>query len=907
MSDRPDPSEIAQAEVQPAGRSLWERVSIVWLVPFGALLIALAMAWQAYSDRGPLIEITFENGSGIAAGETELRFRDIAVGQVEQVGFTDGLTRVVVSVRLDEEVAPYVDDSAQFWVVRPEVTAQGVQGLNTVLSGVYIEGSWDGMQSGVVTRHEGLNEVPIARPDQEGVRIVLRSDDGRGLTEGAPILYRGLEVGRVGRPRIATDGITVLADAFIEAPHDRVVTTLSRFWSASGFSFNVGPQGASLDFASLSSLVRGGLSFDTTVAGGAPVQPGAVFDIYGDQEAALASIFDEQTANAPRLNVFAVFEDNVTGLATGAPVTLRGLEIGEVVDLEGRVDAERFGDDRVRLVATLSIRLDELAMGDVAENDAAAERAEVLTFLERRVQEGLRARLAAASLFGGGLKVELVEVANAAPAVFDRDALPFPTMPTAPGEVQDVAGAAQGLLSRLAALPVEDVLTNASDFLRSATALVEGEGIQQVPDEVAALVAEVRAVVGSDAVQALPEQLGGITEDLRQILAELEERDGVARLLAAIDQAGGAAEEVGRVVQGVPELVERITAVAMEAEGLGLPALADQANGLLADARSLVGSDELQALPGRLAETMTNLEGAVAEAEGLMADLRAEETVARLSEALEAAGAAARDVSASVEGVPALVTELETVATEAQGLGLSELSSAASRILADARALLVTDEVQALPGQLGAALEDLGAAAEDARGVMAEIEAQESVTQLNAALEAASIAAEDVSASVEGVPELVEAIDAVVARAETLEVEALIDEVTALSAAARDVLGAPGTRDLPGQLGGALEEVEAALSELRSGGTVENVNATLDSARRAADSVAATSEDLPALVSRTAEVLAQAEAVLATLGEAGSLNREARTALREVGRAAAAVESLSRRLQRNPNAILTGR
>ena len=31
--------------------------------------VALAVAWQTYSQRGPLIEITFDNASGIAAGE----------------------------------------------------------------------------------------------------------------------------------------------------------------------------------------------------------------------------------------------------------------------------------------------------------------------------------------------------------------------------------------------------------------------------------------------------------------------------------------------------------------------------------------------------------------------------------------------------------------------------------------------------------------------------------------------------------------------------------------------------------------------------------------------------------------------------------------------------------------------
>ncbi|NBC95415.1 MAG: MCE family protein, partial [Deinococcus-Thermus bacterium] len=800
------PADVPEAEVEPARRSLWERVSIVWLVPFGALLLALGMAWQAYSDRGPLIEISFRNGSGIAANETVLQFRDIEVGRVEQVGFTEGLGQVLVSVRLDEDVAPYVDEGAEFWVVRPEVTAQGIQGLNTVLSGVYIEGSWDTEPGGLVARHEGRNQVPVARPDQEGARLVLRSEDGRGLTAGAPILYKGLEVGRVGAPRIASDGITVLADAFIEAPYDAIVTDRTRFWTASGFSLDLGPQGASLNFASLSSLVRGGLSFDTAVSGGESVPDGAAFDIYTDRETAVASLFAEENASAPRLNVTAIFGDNVAGLSTGAAVKLRGLDIGEVVDLDGQVDPERFGDSRIRLVTTLSIRLDALSMGPVAEPAAPETREEVLDFLERRVAEGLRARLTNASLFAGGLEVELVEIEDPGFAELDRDATPFPVMPTAPAAVEDVAGAAQGLIARINALPVEEVMANAVSFLEGATALVEDGAIQRAGGEVVGLVEEMRAVVGSDSVQALPGQIGTIAEDLSAALARLEAEQGIARLVRAVEQAGLAAEEVGAAVEGVPALVERIDAVAAKAEGLALERLVEEAGALVTDARGIVGTEAAQALPGRLSDSLAGLDAAVADAGLILGDLESQGAVDRLTEALVEAAEAAEDVSLSVEDVPALVTRIEAVA----------------------------------------------------------------------------------------------------ARAETLEVEALIDEATALARAGRDVLGTEDAQALPGRLGGTLEELEAALAELRAGGTVENVNATLDSARRAADSVAATTEELPGLVDRTAEVLARAEAVLAGLGEAGTLNREARTALREVGRAAEAVRSLARTIERRPNSILTG-
>ena len=118
-------SETPDVHVTSTRRSVIQRLSVIWLLPVIALAIALGVAWQSYAERGPLIEVTFGNAEGVAAGETELRYRDVAVGVVEKVGFNKGLSRVQVFIRVDRDVAEYVDDAAAFWIVRPQVTARG--------------------------------------------------------------------------------------------------------------------------------------------------------------------------------------------------------------------------------------------------------------------------------------------------------------------------------------------------------------------------------------------------------------------------------------------------------------------------------------------------------------------------------------------------------------------------------------------------------------------------------------------------------------------------------------------------------------------------------------------------------------------------------------------------------------
>ncbi|WP_068109630.1 MlaD family protein [Tropicimonas marinistellae] len=897
-----DSDQIPTTPVKPARRSLMERVSIVWIIPAAALAIALGIAWQSLQNRGALIEIAFTNAAGIVAEQTQLRFREVSVGVVEEVTFAPGLDSIIAHVRLDKEVEAYVDSEAVFWVVQPEVSARGISGLNTVLSGVYIEGSWDG-EPGGLTRHFVGEEVrPVARPDKEGRRILLSSNTGRGLQEGTPILYKGLEVGRLGRPKLSPDGVTITAEAFVEAPHDQLLTSRSRFWDASGFSFNLGAGGASVSVESLAALISGGISFETVVSGGTPVDNGAEFAVFASQDDARTSLFEGAGPDGGTVDIAMVFEENVNGLTVGAPVTLRGLQIGEVVGLTGKVDEAQFGDDRVRLVVVLSIELDQLQLGSDA-TDAEA----ILDFFEAAVAEGWRARLTKASLLAGGLKIEMLRVPDAAPATFVRDADPYPIFPSVAADLQGVGASAEGLLNRVNELPVEELLNSAIAFMENAAALVSNEEIQALPAEITGVVTDLRGVLSSEDLKVLPERLGRISDELITLLDDLKTREGIAKLVEAVESAGEAAASVATAVEEVPALIERVEAVAAKAEALDLEALLAQATGLVDSADRILGGEAAQALPARLNDALGDVDAAVTEATALLANLNESDAAARLAEAIEAAGAAAADVSTSMEGVPDLIERIEAVAANVEALDLDALLARATGLIDSADAILGTEAAQALPAQLGDSLSGLDSAIAEVTSLLGRLNETDAAAQLETALAAAGDAAASVTDAVAGVPDLVARIDAVAAQAETMELDRLAEEVTALVESADALIGTEAARALPESLSAALDQVRATLDELRAGGTVENVNATLASAREAAGAVAQITDDLPGLVAEAEAVLRQANQALAGLAESGALNRETRNAMREVSRAAEAVRSLARTLERKPNALLTGK
>lgn len=647
--------QIPDVQIQPARKSLLERVSIVWLIPIGALLLAFGMVWQNYQERGSVVQISFESATGIVPNQTELRFRDVPVGMVERISFAKDLSSVVAHVRVDQDVEDYIDVDAVFWVVRPEVSARGISGLSTVLNGVYIEGSWNADAGGLHTQFRGLDNPPIARPGQLGTSITLKSETANGISAGTPIFYKGLEVGRVGKPALAKDGPGIEADAYIFAPHDELLSTRTRFWETSGFSFNLDASGASIDFESVASLISGGIAFETMVSGGVPIENGEDYTLYGDQNIARSSIFDDQDVDRPKVEVAVVFEENVTGLSVGAPVSWRGLDVGKVVDLSGRVDAEQFGDEKVRLVVVLSLALDDIktkAQASVTEED-------VLDFLEIQVAEGLRARLTQASVFSGSLKIDLLVPEDAGPASFDRNAAPYPIIPSIPAKINDVAASAEGLMQRVNGLPVEELLGSAISFLNSASALVANDDLQQTPADIRLLVQNLQTVVNNKDLQELPKQLAVATENLNAILQKIDTEQGVERLFSAVDAAGKAAADVGSAVEDIPAVVARIEAVAAKVETLEVEPLLDEVALLVSAAQALLATEATKDLPAYLNTTLDQLALAIK-------DMRDGGTIEKVNETLGSAQGAARAVETAVNDLPDVMRRIEAVLTQSE-------------------------------------------------------------------------------------------------------------------------------------------------------------------------------------------------------------------------------------------------
>ena len=113
--------------------------SLVWIIP---LLTALVGGWlvvKTLREQGPEVTISFKTADGIEVGKTRAKYKNLDIGIVERIRFSEDISNVIVTVKFNQGTEEFFRRNTRFWVVRPQLSLRGASGLSTLISGSYIE------------------------------------------------------------------------------------------------------------------------------------------------------------------------------------------------------------------------------------------------------------------------------------------------------------------------------------------------------------------------------------------------------------------------------------------------------------------------------------------------------------------------------------------------------------------------------------------------------------------------------------------------------------------------------------------------------------------------------------------------------------------------------------------------
>jgi paraquat-inducible protein B len=182
-------------------RSRWP--GWIWSVPIAAVGIVTWLLVRAISERGIDVTVTFADGGGMKARDTQVTDRGLQIGKVTKVELTKDRRGVLAHLDLDDSVEKDLTTGTRFYLQGGKMSFSDPSSLKALVAGpsiVMVPGK------GSPSRHfsgdmgEPPEKLAVSLPF-----VVKFSGNAGELKPGAPVSLRGFTVGIIDKVSLTTD------------------------------------------------------------------------------------------------------------------------------------------------------------------------------------------------------------------------------------------------------------------------------------------------------------------------------------------------------------------------------------------------------------------------------------------------------------------------------------------------------------------------------------------------------------------------------------------------------------------------------------------------------------------------------------------------------------------------------
>jgi paraquat-inducible protein B len=285
---------------------------------------------------------------------------------------------------------------------------------------------------------------------------------------------------------------------------------------------------------------------------------------------------DGKLFNADKIRYVIFFDSSLHGLEIGAPVKMQGVKIGNVIEIDLRVDPTT-GNVLKPVVVEIDRKNLQGPDGKALPNHFSS--AGPQQGRDSLVAAGFRARLELQSLLTGLLYIDFDKFPDKPAQFFKVDYKGLLELPSVPTTVDEIRDTAEEVVKKIRKLPLDDIVNNLADTLKA-----------------------VRELVGSE-------------EAKRTNAALAKSLEGVEKTIATLNQnLGPLLKETGKTVSNANALMQDSRAIVQDVHRDVKPILAstekalNTANTALAKAQSTLGTMEETIGPdSALEETLSAL------------------------------------------------------------------------------------------------------------------------------------------------------------------------------------------------------------------------------------------------------------------------------------------------------------
>ncbi|NRD73414.1 intermembrane transport protein PqiB [Shewanella sp. VB17] len=442
-----------------------QQISVIWIIPILAFVIGGWMLYQQISATGPEITLKVSTAEGIEVGKTEIKSLNVKVGVITDIKLSQDYDYIIIKARMNNDAERMLKDDSQFWIVKPRIGKGGVSGLETLLSGSYIE-LQPGKSNVLKLDFDILDVPPVAPPDTKGLRILLTHEEAGKLGVGDPIIYKGFTVGRVEKTNFDIGKQKTTYQLFIFEPYDNLVRNSTYFWLLSGVNVRLNAEGFDVELGSIESLISGGVTFGVqrnSDDGRRVTEDMRSFPLFDSQREVRESMHDDY------IEFVMLFDESVRGLKAKAPVEYRGLRIGTVM----KVPLQMPSNNDTSLTAKQIPVLIRVELDRLYENLEPSSVREIKNKLHNDFASGLRGTLKTGNLLTGALYIDTDYYADEPQYKGSNKFEGYDVYPTKKGGFSAIQMQITDFLKKLNKLPLDDTISSLNTTLKTSERVAE--------------------------------------------------------------------------------------------------------------------------------------------------------------------------------------------------------------------------------------------------------------------------------------------------------------------------------------------------------------------------------------------------------------------------------------------------
>ncbi|PHS40365.1 MAG: hypothetical protein COB07_04520 [Sulfurovum sp.] len=478
-------------------------ITSIWIVPIIALVIAGWLGYQHFAKRGSEIRIIFPQNEGLVAGQSVVKFRNVPVGKVTRIDAEEGRNGISVTIRMnDKSSKAYLTENAKFWIVKPEVGLSGISGLDTLISGTYI--NVYSKTGGKQAREKFIGLTQPYRDSMKGEYFQLSSPNAENVSVGMPIYYKNIKVGQVEYLYLALDNNNVDIIVFINKAYVSYVQKDSKFWIKSMMNVDFSKGNLDIHIAPINFMLQGGIVFSSQGEENMIfMSKEHIFPLYQSKTHAESTTIGSVTKSIKEFMLLT--DDPIANLRVHAPVRFDGFDIGWVEDIQ-----LSYSNKSHKMLGKVLLEIDTSVFEDDYESNSSG-----LANFYQAVEEGLRAKITALDPITGMLFVDLTfkhQDGNGSIIQKNKHAL----LPMTSQNSNAIMTSMAQILDKLNNLPLEELIASVHKVVEESAKPIENANV--LLEDLQTTVKNINKFTGKKSFEVLPDELSKALKEMTRTL-----------------------------------------------------------------------------------------------------------------------------------------------------------------------------------------------------------------------------------------------------------------------------------------------------------------------------------------------------------------------------------------------------